>query len=266
MDESSEIFVGRSPDPFVCIFEQVEHYFGEESLLFFLRTELSHADDDFDASLSDGPIRDVKGLAVVKSEESGEKLFGNDFGDDGKVDNRLLSDFEAGVFPEREELQSDELLAEGLAEDFAHVGEELDCDNSIFLIGVVVSHFNDVPEDKIASFMVVDLLGELSQEFSGLLLDLGHSMGYVERVEVQEINQTGNQDGLYGLLGLVVLFEVLDKFGNLVQEHPGDVFAIFDLDKGGSTIGVMSCLRRVMPSLPSCSSMMTRFLMTFCLK
>ena len=35
---------------------------------------------------------------MVESEESGEELFGHDFGDYGKVDDCLFSDLETSVF------------------------------------------------------------------------------------------------------------------------------------------------------------------------
>ena len=69
-----------------------------------------------------------------------------------------------------------------------------------------MGHLNDVPEDEITSFMVVDFLGELAEVLAGFFLDLRLGKGYVERVEVEEVDETGDEDGLDGLLGFVVLF------------------------------------------------------------
>jgi hypothetical protein len=100
-------------------------------------------------------------------------LFGDDFGDDGEVDDGLFSDFEAGVFSKREKLQPNELFAKGLSKDFAHVGEKLYSDDSVFLVGVIVGHFDNMPEDEIASFVVVNFLGELAEVLAGFFFDLG---------------------------------------------------------------------------------------------
>jgi hypothetical protein len=101
-------------------------------------------------------------------------LFGDDFGDDGKVNDGLFSDFEAGVFSKREKLESNELFAKGLSKDFAHVGEELYSDNSVFLVGVIVGHFDNMSEDEITSFVIVDFLGELAEVLASFFFDLGY--------------------------------------------------------------------------------------------
>ena len=89
------------------------------------------------------------------------------------MDDGLFSDFEAGVLSKREKLQPNELFAKGLAKDFAHVGEELYSDNSVFLVGVVVGHFYNMPEDEVTSFVVIDFLRELTEVLAGFFFDLG---------------------------------------------------------------------------------------------
>ena len=42
-------------------------------------------------------------------------------------------------------------------------------------------HLNDVSEDEISTFMIINLLGELSQVLSGLLLDLIISKNFTSR-------------------------------------------------------------------------------------
>ena len=54
--------------------------------------------------------------------------------------------------------------------------------------------------------------------------------GYIERVEIEKVDKTGNQDGLDVLLGFVVLFEVESDLRDFVEEESGDVLSVFSLD------------------------------------
>ena len=78
------------------------------------------------------------------------------------MDYRLLSDFEAGVLPQRQEFKPNKLFTKRLTKDFAHVRKQLYSYDSVFLIRIIMGHFNDVSQNKISSFVVVDFLGQLA--------------------------------------------------------------------------------------------------------
>ena len=88
------------------------------------------------------------------------------------MDDSLLSNLEAGILSERQKLKSDKLLTKRLAKHFAHIGEQLNSYNSILLVRVIMSHFDDMPQYEISPFMIVDLLRQLSEIFAGLFLNL----------------------------------------------------------------------------------------------
>lgn len=84
----------------------------------------------------------------------------------------LFPDFERSVFPQREDLESDELFAELLSEKLAHVAEELDCYDSVLLICIVVGHFDYVLEHIVSSFVIGEFFGDVSELFSGFFFDV----------------------------------------------------------------------------------------------
>lgn len=124
------------------------------------------------------------------------------------MNDSFLSDFEAGIFTQRQKFQSDKLFTERFSKDFTHVRKQLDCDYSVFLIGVIMGHFNDMSEDEVPSFMVVNLLGELSQILAGFLFDLSWDNDYVEGVKVKVFDEGGDKNGFDGLLRIFMFFQV----------------------------------------------------------
>lgn len=93
-----------------------------------------------------------------------------------------------------------------------------------------MSHLNDMSEDEITSFVIVDLLGELSEVLACFFFDLSNEKRYVKRVEIEEVDETWDENGFDSLLWLIVFFEVLSKFWDFMQEEPGDVLPVFDLN------------------------------------
>jgi hypothetical protein len=71
----------------------------------------------------------------------------------------FLSDLEANIFAQREQLETNELFAEVLPKALAHAAEELDCDYAIILIIVIMSHLDDVFKYEISPVLVIEFVG-----------------------------------------------------------------------------------------------------------
>lgn len=69
-----------------------------------------------------------------------------------------------------------------------------------------MGHFNYVSQNKISSFVVINLLGKLPQILAGFLFDLSSENGYIEGVKVEVLNERGDQNGFDSLLRINVLF------------------------------------------------------------
>ena len=95
---------------------------------------------------------------MVECEQSRKELFRYYFWDDGQMNDSLLSNLEAGILSKRQKLKSDKLLTKRFAKDFAHIGEQLNSYNSILLVRVIMGHFDNMSQNKISSFMIINLL------------------------------------------------------------------------------------------------------------
>lgn len=92
-----------------------------------------------------------------------------------------------------------------------------------------MGHLDDVLQDIIAAVGVVELVGDFSELLAGFLLD-------VEMVEVEELNEDGD-NGVFDVGFVVfVLLQVGGDFGDLIQEGFCYIFTVFDLRRLAFTI------------------------------
>ena len=108
------------------------------------------------------------------------------------------------------------------AEALAHTREKLNGDYSIILVGIIVSHFDDVLQDKISPISIVEFVGDLPKLLACFFL-------YVQMVKIEKLDENGDYCGFYVLLVGLILFQVYHYLWDLVKEGFGDVLSIFDL-------------------------------------
>ena len=95
------------------------------------------------------------------------------------MNNSFLPNLEAGILAKWQELQSNKLLAKGLAENLTHIAKKLHSNNPVILIGVIMRHLNNMSQYKITSLTIIDLMCQLSQILSWLLFYLNLNTSYL---------------------------------------------------------------------------------------
>jgi hypothetical protein len=158
VNEGSKVLVGSHLHSFVAVLEQVEHHLCELVLPLLLAAQLADGGKDINAGLSDDPVAVVPRLIPIELEESCKELSVDEFGDDWQLQNGLLPHLIADVFSQREQLQSNELLAQALPETFAHTAEQLHCHYPVILVVIVVGHFDHMLQHKIPTVLVVQIV------------------------------------------------------------------------------------------------------------
>ena len=107
-------------------------------------------------------------------------------------------------------------------------------------------------------------MGDGSQFFTSFLLSLYKRIFYIKLVVVEIKIEGGNNEVFNILLEMVEFLELTVDFRHLLEQKPGYVIFVLDLNVGIGTTRLKRGLRRGTPSWASCSRSSGRFL-TICL-